>query len=147
MCADFACTTMSTPQGSSSHSQALVAHLGGVPDEDMDNEYHDFALMEVDVSDGVEDGVGSGGTDNGDGEEGGDEDEEDRGEGEDEEEVGSKRKLTSKVWAHFKRVKRRGEWKGKCLYCHKELGGDPKNGTKHLHVHLKSCVQKKIKTR
>lgn len=76
----------------------------------------------------------------------------DEDDGEDEQEevevVGSKRrKLTSPVWRHFERVKIKGNWKAKCAYCKKKLGGETKNGTKHLHDHLRSCVYVKIKNR
>uniref|UniRef100_A0A8R7U149 BED-type domain-containing protein n=1 Tax=Triticum urartu TaxID=4572 RepID=A0A8R7U149_TRIUA len=58
--------------------------------------------------------------------------------------VGSKRKLTSIVWVDFKKVRVRGIWKAQCLHCKKKLGGESKNGTKHLHVHLASCTMKKV---
>jgi hypothetical protein len=60
-------------------------------------------------------------------------------------EVGSKRKLTSVVWKEFKRVKWNGQVKAKCMYCFTKIGGETKNGTKHLHDHLKSCTLRKIK--
>lgn len=60
-------------------------------------------------------------------------------------EVGSKRKLTSVVWKEFTRVRWHGQVKAKCSYCFSKLGGETKSGTKHLHDHLKSCVQRKIK--
>lgn len=59
--------------------------------------------------------------------------------------VGSKRRLTSSVWKEFKKVKCNGTVRAKCNYCFKKLSAASNNGTKHLHVHLKSCVQKKIK--
>ena len=59
--------------------------------------------------------------------------------------VGSKRKLTSVVWKEFKRVKVLGRIKAKCNHCFKKLGGEPKNGTKHLHDHLKVCPYRKSK--
>ena len=59
---------------------------------------------------------------------------------------GSKRKLTSIVWNEFTRVKVRGVIKEKCNYCFKYLSGVTRNGTKHLHDHLKICTLKKIKT-
>ena len=37
------------------------------------------------------------------------------------------------------------EIKAKCNYCFAKLGGETKSGTKHLHDHLKSCTQQKIK--
>uniref|UniRef100_A0ACD5Y415 Uncharacterized protein n=1 Tax=Avena sativa TaxID=4498 RepID=A0ACD5Y415_AVESA len=62
--------------------------------------------------------------------------------------VGPKRrKLTSAVWKQFKRVKIGEKWKAKCVHCSKKLGGETKNGTKHLHDHLRSCVYVKIKNR
>lgn len=60
-------------------------------------------------------------------------------------EAGSKRKLTSAVWLEFKRVKFNGTVRAKCIYCFKQLSATSTNGTKHLHVHLKGCVQRKIK--
>jgi hypothetical protein len=39
----------------------------------------------------------------------------------------------------------RGEVKAQCNYCHKQLGGNNKNETKHLHDHLRICTLKKIK--
>lgn len=59
---------------------------------------------------------------------------------------GSKRKLTSVVWNEFSRVIVRGVIKAKCNYCFKYLSGITRNGTKHLHDHLKICTLKKIKT-
>lgn len=59
--------------------------------------------------------------------------------------VGSKRKLTSVVWKEFKRVKYMGTYKAKCIYCFKKLSAETRNGTKHLHDHLKSCTLKRIK--
>jgi len=59
--------------------------------------------------------------------------------------TGSKRKLTSKVWKEFTKVTVGNTEYAKCNYCFKRLSGVSRNGTKHLHVHLKSCVQKKIK--
>lgn len=56
-------------------------------------------------------------------------------------EAGSKRKLTSSVWKEFKRVKINGIVRAKCMYCFKHLSATTSNGTKHLHVHLKGCVQ------
>ncbi|PUZ74698.1 hypothetical protein GQ55_1G086500 [Panicum hallii var. hallii] len=60
-------------------------------------------------------------------------------------EAGSKRKLASAVWKEFKRVKFNGTVCAKCNYCFKQLSASSNNGTKYLHVHLKSCVQRKIK--
>lgn len=58
--------------------------------------------------------------------------------------VGSKRKLTSAVWKGFKRVKVEDKIKAKCNWCAKKLG-ETKNGTKHLHDHLKTCPYRKSK--
>ncbi|GKV23508.1 hypothetical protein SLEP1_g33221 [Rubroshorea leprosula] len=58
------------------------------------------------------------------------------------EKVGHKRALTSKAWESFKRQKVNGTWKAICIYCSKMLGGETKNGTKHLHDHLKACPLK-----
>jgi hypothetical protein len=58
-----------------------------------------------------------------------------------------RRKLTSAVWKQFKRMKIGGKWKAKCIHCSKKLGGETKNGTKHLHDHLRSCVYVKIKNK
>ncbi|XP_022865374.1 zinc finger BED domain-containing protein RICESLEEPER 2-like [Olea europaea var. sylvestris] len=51
-----------------------------------------------------------------------------------------KRKLTSTMWEHYKRQKIGEKWKAICNYCKKQLGGEIKNGTKHLHDHLKRRV-------
>jgi hypothetical protein len=59
--------------------------------------------------------------------------------------AGSKRKRTSAVWKEFTEVWIGGNVHAKCNYCSKKLSGSSKNGTNHLHLHLKSCVQKKIK--
>lgn len=56
---------------------------------------------------------------------------------------GTKRKLTSVVWDEFTRVKVKGVDKAKCSWCGKLLSGETRNGTKHLHAHLKICVYKK----
>jgi len=56
---------------------------------------------------------------------------------------GYKRKLTSAVWKEFKRVKYNGIVPAKCIYCFKQLSARGTNGTTHLRVHSKSCVQKK----
>ncbi|XP_022863916.1 zinc finger BED domain-containing protein DAYSLEEPER-like [Olea europaea var. sylvestris] len=50
-----------------------------------------------------------------------------------------KRKLTSTVWEHYKRQKVGEKWKAVCNHCKKQWG-ETKNGTKHLHDHLKRCV-------
>jgi hypothetical protein len=59
--------------------------------------------------------------------------------------AGSKRKLTSAVWKEFTKVEVGGTIRAVCNYCSKKLSAKSKNGTNHLRVHLKSCVQKKIK--
>ena len=56
---------------------------------------------------------------------------------------GTKRK-PSVVWEHFKKQQVNGVWKAICNYCNKHLGGDSKNGTRHLHDHHKSCTRKKV---
>lgn len=69
-------------------------------------------------------------------------------EDEDEEEdvvAGSKRKRTFAVWKEFTEVRIGGNVHAKCNYCSKKLSGSSKNGTNHLRLHLKSCVQKRIK--
>uniref|UniRef100_A0ACD5WXY7 Uncharacterized protein n=1 Tax=Avena sativa TaxID=4498 RepID=A0ACD5WXY7_AVESA len=53
--------------------------------------------------------------------------------------VRPKRKLTSPVWKEFKRVKVMNKMKARCNWCSKKLGGEPRNGTKHLLDHLKVC--------
>lgn len=42
-------------------------------------------------------------------------------------------------------MKIRGVIKAKCMYCSKYFSGETRNGTKHLHDHLKICTLKKIK--
>ena len=54
-----------------------------------------------------------------------------------------KRKLTSIVWSHFKKQKIDGVQKAICNYCGKKLGGESKNGTKHLHDHFNRCPLRK----
>ena len=54
-----------------------------------------------------------------------------------------KGKLKSVVWEHFEKIKVDGKYKAKCNYCKKLLGGETKNGTKHLHHHTNICIQKK----
>ena len=60
-------------------------------------------------------------------------------------EAGLKRQLTSVVSKEFKRVRWNGKIKAKCNYCSTKLSGETKSGTKHLHDHLKSYTQRKIK--
>jgi hypothetical protein len=56
-----------------------------------------------------------------------------------------KRKTTSVVWNHYKIIKVDGKPKAKCNYCQKNLLGDPKQGTSHLHDHLDRCKMRKFK--
>ncbi|RLN13151.1 hypothetical protein C2845_PM09G17750 [Panicum miliaceum] len=53
--------------------------------------------------------------------------------------VDSRRKLKSVGWKEFTRVQINGVWKAECMWCKDRLGGDTKNGTTHLHDHLKIC--------
>ncbi|KAK8990802.1 hypothetical protein V6N11_028762 [Hibiscus sabdariffa] len=48
-------------------------------------------------------------------------------------------RLKSAIWEHFTKEKTNNEWKEICKHCNRKLGGDSKNGTKHLHVHLGRC--------
>ncbi|KAL5578436.1 hypothetical protein UlMin_020135 [Ulmus minor] len=50
-----------------------------------------------------------------------------------------KRKQTSVVWNHFSKRKVDGLWKVVCNYCNRKLGGERKDGTRHLHDHFKRC--------
>ncbi|KAL5560206.1 hypothetical protein UlMin_036417 [Ulmus minor] len=50
-----------------------------------------------------------------------------------------KRKLTSPAWEHFKKMKVSGVMKAICDHCHKHLGAESKNGTKHLLDHIVVC--------
>lgn len=61
--------------------------------------------------------------------------------GDDEEmtEENRKRKLTSSVWQHFKLQRINNVSKAICRQCNKQLGGESKNGTSHLHAHLNRC--------
>jgi hypothetical protein len=58
---------------------------------------------------------------------------------------GTKRKLRSFVWNDFKKVKVSDDVKAQCKHCHKQLGGRSRNGTKHLHDHLRICTLRKNK--
>ena len=58
--------------------------------------------------------------------------------------LGRKRKFTSSVWAHFTIEVINGKTKAICKYCFKKLGGELKNGTKHLHDHSNVCVKHKF---
>ncbi|KAG6522072.1 hypothetical protein ZIOFF_019206 [Zingiber officinale] len=60
--------------------------------------------------------------------------------------VGTKRKCRSIAWDHFEKKLIGGKWKAICNDCKKTLGGDTKNGTKHLLDHMKICLHKKQKT-
>ena len=57
--------------------------------------------------------------------------------------VRSKRKLTSKAWKSYKRVKIDGQVKAMCLKCGKLLGGETRNGTSHLLSHNETCAYSK----
>ncbi|KAH7688789.1 Tam3-transposase (Ac family) protein [Dioscorea alata] len=57
--------------------------------------------------------------------------------------LSGKRGLKSLVWNHYKRQKIDDKWKVICNYCGKKLGGDTKNGTKHLHDHYAICPRGK----
>ncbi|XP_074580915.1 zinc finger BED domain-containing protein RICESLEEPER 2-like [Curcuma longa] len=48
----------------------------------------------------------------------------------------------SVVWNHFDKCLVNNETKAQCRYCKKQLGGKSKNGTSHLHDHLKVCLGK-----
>lgn len=47
--------------------------------------------------------------------------------------------LKSVVWKEFTRVQMNGVWRAECMWCKDRLGGETKNGTTHLHDHLKIC--------
>ncbi|RYQ87722.1 hypothetical protein Ahy_B09g095259 [Arachis hypogaea] len=51
----------------------------------------------------------------------------------------NKKELTSEAWKHFRREKIDGKWKAICKYCERKIGGDTKQGTKHLHDHIRIC--------
>ncbi|RYR62718.1 hypothetical protein Ahy_A04g020447 [Arachis hypogaea] len=51
----------------------------------------------------------------------------------------NKKGLTSEAWKHFRREKIDGKWKAICKYCERKIGGDTKQGTKHLHDHIRIC--------
>ncbi|XP_075497009.1 zinc finger BED domain-containing protein RICESLEEPER 3-like isoform X2 [Primulina tabacum] len=59
---------------------------------------------------------------------------------------GNKRKFISPAWDHFERKLIGGKWKAICNNCKKSLGGESKNGTRHLLDHIKTCLHKKQKT-
>ena len=54
-------------------------------------------------------------------------------------------KLKSSMWNHFKKRKIDGIFKAVCNYCSRHLGGDSKNGTRHLHNHYKKCPRRTVK--
>ena len=51
-----------------------------------------------------------------------------------------KSRLTSVVWNHFKKQKLNGVDRAVRNYCKRKLGGESKNGTKHLYEHIKICL-------
>lgn len=57
----------------------------------------------------------------------------------------NKRGLTSEAWKHFKREKLDDKWKAICKYCERKLGGDTKQGTKHLHDHIRTCKLRTVR--
>ncbi|KAG6480334.1 hypothetical protein ZIOFF_063834 [Zingiber officinale] len=57
-----------------------------------------------------------------------------------------KRKFRSIACDHFEKKLIEGKWKAVCNDCKKTLGGETKNGTKHLLDHMKTCLHKKQKT-
>ncbi|OAV89418.1 hypothetical protein PTTG_28701 [Puccinia triticina 1-1 BBBD Race 1] len=52
----------------------------------------------------------------------------------------NKRKLTSKVWTHFKKVNEGGVSKAECNYCHIKLSAQSSAGTNHLQRHSERCA-------
>lgn len=55
-----------------------------------------------------------------------------------------KKKFTSDVWSHFKRVTYEGQPKAQCKYCCKYLTARPKDGTTHFREHAKNrCNRRK----
>ena len=57
--------------------------------------------------------------------------------------VRSKRKLTSKAWLSYKRVRIDGRIKEICLRCGALLGRETRNGTSHLLAHNETCAYSK----
>ncbi|OAV96171.1 hypothetical protein PTTG_26403 [Puccinia triticina 1-1 BBBD Race 1] len=51
-----------------------------------------------------------------------------------------KRKLTSKMWAHFEKVDEGGVSKAECNYCHIKLSAQLSAGTNHLRRHSERCA-------
>ena len=56
----------------------------------------------------------------------------------DNEEILKSSRLTLVVWNHYKRQKINDTMKPICNYCGKKLGGESRNGIKHLHNHFKN---------
>lgn len=57
----------------------------------------------------------------------------------------NKRGLTSEAWKHFKREKIDDKWKAICKYCDRKLLGETKQGTKHLHDHIRTCKLRTVR--
>ncbi|KAG8382273.1 hypothetical protein BUALT_Bualt05G0059600 [Buddleja alternifolia] len=57
--------------------------------------------------------------------------------------VSGKRKLTSNVWAHFKRIKVDGCQYGECKYCGTKIKAPSKNGTSSLSKHYNISCKKR----
>ncbi|RYR06773.1 hypothetical protein Ahy_B05g074089 [Arachis hypogaea] len=51
----------------------------------------------------------------------------------------NKKGLTSKAWKYFRREQIDEKWKAICKYCERKIGGDTKQGTKHLYDHIRIC--------
>ena len=58
--------------------------------------------------------------------------------------VGNKKKK-SKIWDEFTEKTVGGKPKAECDWCHKLLSAETRNGTSHLHGHLKICESRNIK--
>lgn len=58
---------------------------------------------------------------------------------------GGKSRLKSAMWNHYDRIQVDGVYRAVCHYCSKSLGGETKNGTKHLHDHFRRCPKRKYK--
>jgi hypothetical protein len=50
-----------------------------------------------------------------------------------------RRKLKFVVWKEFTRIQINGVLRAECMWCKDRLGVETKNGTTHLHDHLKIC--------
>ncbi|PIN05612.1 hypothetical protein CDL12_21846 [Handroanthus impetiginosus] len=59
----------------------------------------------------------------------------------------NKRGLTLEAWTHFKRQKIDDKWKAIYKYCDRKLGGDTRQGTKHLHDHIRTCKLRTVRGR